>query len=135
MIHEHKHYEKKTTVLYKYELIKDVYTWCSMGKYAFELDYMSLKRDGTLIIHKGYAWDGCSGPVIDTDKNLHGSLIHDALYQAMREGYIPSLYRLNADTLFYLQLRSDGVGRLFANVYYWAVRMFGKKHAAKRQVL
>ena len=38
------------------------------------------------ILQTGYAWDGASGPVIDTDGNLRGSLEHDATYQLLRLG-------------------------------------------------
>jgi hypothetical protein len=35
---------------------------------------------------KGYAWNGPSGPTLDTRNFMRGSLVHDALYQLMREG-------------------------------------------------
>ncbi|HUS89668.1 MAG TPA: hypothetical protein VMW91_10000, partial [Desulfosporosinus sp.] len=39
-----------------------------------------------IVIHKGYAWDGPSGPTFDTPNFMLGSLVHDVFYQAMREG-------------------------------------------------
>ena len=48
--------------------------------------YIDLTAEGTLTIKKGYAWDGPSGPTVDTRNFMRGSLVHDALYQLMREG-------------------------------------------------
>ena len=38
-----------------------------------------------MIVEKDYAWDGPSGPTIDTSNSMRASLVHDVLYQAMRE--------------------------------------------------
>ena len=46
--------------------------------------FIVLTMDGLLTINKGYAWDGPSGPTIDTKSFMRGSLVHDALYQLMR---------------------------------------------------
>lgn len=40
-------------------------------------------KGDTLIIHKGYAWDGCTG-VPSYDWNLEASLVHDAMYQVKK---------------------------------------------------
>ncbi len=47
-------------------------------------EYISLDQMGHLVLQKGYAWDGPSGPTIDTGDFMRGSLVHDALYQLMR---------------------------------------------------
>ena len=46
--------------------------------------FINLDTDGALVIKGGYAWDGPSGPTIDTKNFMRGSLVHDALYQIMR---------------------------------------------------
>ena len=46
-----------------------------------DMEYLGLTTDGTLTVKKGYAWDGPSGPTIDTLNFMRGSLVHDALYQ------------------------------------------------------
>lgn len=43
-----------------------------------------------LRIKAGYAWDGPSGPMLDTPTAMTGSIIHDALYQLIREGHLPN---------------------------------------------
>ena len=55
----------------------------------FEHPYASSK-DSILEIKKGYAWDGASGPIINTQDTLVASLVHDVLYQAMRLNLIKS---------------------------------------------
>lgn len=44
-----------------------------------------LHPNGHLWISRSYAWDGPSGPTIDTKTFMRGSLVHDALYQLLRE--------------------------------------------------
>jgi len=44
-----------------------------------------LLPSGGLTIEKGYAWDGPSGPTINTPSVMRGSLVHDCLYQLLRE--------------------------------------------------
>lgn len=46
--------------------------------------FISVKQSGLLIINKGYAWDGPSGPTYDDELFIKASLAHDALYQLMR---------------------------------------------------
>ncbi|EPS7957029.1 hypothetical protein [Vibrio parahaemolyticus] len=60
----------------------------------FESPYLSLSEQGLLTIKKGYSWDGVSGPATDTRRNLIlASLVHDELYQLMREESPPQSNR------------------------------------------
>lgn len=71
-------------------------------------DYCSFLTDGSLIIYAGYEWDGPSGPAIDTNNFMDGSLVHDLLYQLMREGYLKRWpYRLLADNEMFRQCSKD----------------------------
>lgn len=38
-----------------------------------------------LELASGYAWDGSTGPALDTVNFMRGSLVHDALYQVIAE--------------------------------------------------
>ncbi len=90
-------------------------------------DFIDLKEDGELRVKNSYAWDGPSGPVIDTKENLRASLVHDALYQLMRLEELNSrTYRKTADKIFRNICKKDGVSSISANVYYKALRRFGK---------
>ena len=42
-----------------------------------EDDFFTLQEDGTLIVNKGFAWDGASGPTFDSRSSMRPSLVHD----------------------------------------------------------
>ena len=93
-------------------------------------DYLYLQQlDATLDINKGYAWDGPRGPTIDTKTNMRASLVHDALYQLMREGLLPQHYRKAADKELYRIMIEDGACKWRAWYYYMGVRWRGAKYA------
>ena len=94
----------------------------------FEHQYASLK-DGILSVKRGYAWDGASGPIINTQDTLVASLVHDVLYQAMRLNLIKSNSENKkiADKIFFEILKMHGVNAIRRKVWYLAVRLFGKK--------
>ena len=100
----------------------------------FEHPYASSK-DGILSVKKGYAWDGASGPIINTRDTLVASLVHDVLYQAMRLNLIKSSKenRKIADKNFFEILKMHGVNSIRRKVWYFAVRLFGKKSTIKIQ--
>ena len=82
-----------------------------------------------IFIEEGYAWDGASGPTFDTCGSFHAALVHDALYQCMRLGYVKRDWhsRKAADKLFLRMLKRGGMGPLRRQIWYRAVRLFGKK--------
>ena len=82
--------------------------------------------DGYLFMEVGYAWDGPSGPTIDTPSFMRGSLVHDALYQLMREGCIDRKHRKYADELLRKICLEDGMNKFRAWYVYRAVRIFGR---------
>lgn len=59
-----------------------------MLPYPIKTKYLELNTIGLLTIHEGYAWNGASGPTIDTPDTIRGSLYHDALCQLKALGYI-----------------------------------------------
>jgi len=93
--------------------------------------YISLKADGALVISKGYAWDGPSGPTFDTPSFMRGSLIHDAFYQLMREGHLNVSYKQIADEILRDVCIEDGMSKIRAWWVYQAVSLFGKNGATK----
>lgn len=93
------------------------------GRPPIVTDYISI-INGSLSIRKGYAWDGPSGPTIDTKDFMRGALIHDALYQLLREGMLPAEDRKVADIVLKRTCIEDGMFFVRANVVYLAVRAF-----------
>ncbi len=89
------------------------------------LRFLSITKDGKLTITKGYSWDGPSGPAIDTKNFMQGSLIHDALYQLIREGKLGRNLRKRSDEILREICIADGMCRLRAWWVYLSVRVFG----------
>lgn len=93
-----------------------------------ETDYLWYDGTYTLIVKKGYAWDGPSGPTWDTPSFMRGSAGHDGLYQFMRLGYLDkNTYRLLADRFFYETIRQDGMNWCLATLAYYMVRWFARR--------
>jgi len=90
-------------------------------------EFIILTMQGILRIKKGYAWDGASGPTIDTSNTMRGSLIHDALYQLMRQKLLQKYWRASADVELYKWILKDGMSKIRA--YWWHRGV--KKCAAK----
>ncbi|MBL8995693.1 MAG: DUF1353 domain-containing protein [Gemmatimonadales bacterium] len=111
---------------YKYQL-KRAYTLAIPIRppQGIVTEYVSLDERGQLSLKAGYAWDGPSGPTIDTRDFMRGSLVHDALYQLMRERHLDrATYRAPADELLRDHCREDGMSRVRAWWVYQAVRRF-----------
>ena len=111
---------------YKYQL-KATYTAAIDIRPAVPIDteYIKLDGGGSLTLAEGYAWDGPSGPTIDTLTFMRGSLIHDALYQLMREGHLDhNAYREAADRTLQKICIEDGMWSLRAWWVYHGVRLF-----------
>ena len=116
----------KYTSGYKYQLLED-YTILLPNKFigrGFDVKFMKLAA-GILTIRAGYAWDGASGPTIDTKTSMRGALVHDALYQAMREDLIPRSMKVFCDQLMHDLMVEDGMMALRAWLWLRAVKKFG----------
>lgn len=113
---------------YKYQLMED---------YTIQIDikpiksirrklakFLSLSPHGVLSIREFYAWDGPSGPTIDTRDFMRGSLVHDALYQLMREGVLDyRVHRKRADEILKEICLEDGMPSFWAQCVYQAVHI------------
>jgi hypothetical protein len=94
-------------------------------------EYIDLNADGQLVIKKGYAWDGPSGPSFDTKNFMRGSLIHDALYQLMRQEHISKdQWRDKADRELQRFCREDGMTKIRAWWVYKALSRWGDPAAS-----
>lgn len=115
---------------YKYTLMEDFVA--NIPIYGFDIsipNYVYLYTDGTLLIRKKYKWDGCSGPTVDDNTNMVAGLVHDALYQLIREGEMDASYRKIADELLRDICIKNGMCKLRAWIWYFAVRAFAGSSA------
>lgn len=118
---------------YKYQLTKDysIATGIIPPK-PINTAHIRLYKSGLLTLKEGYAWDGPSGPTFDTKNFMRGSLVHDALYQLMRDGCIGPENLEPADRLLQSICIEDGMSPLRAWWVYQAVRRHGANHLAPR---
>jgi hypothetical protein len=115
---------------YKYLLQDSCRVQLQFGpEWLLVTDYLAFEPEGILTIAKGYAWDGPSGPAVDTPSFMRASLVHDALYQLIRDGQLGMSYRDEADRALYDLCIEDGMFRPRAWLAHQAVRMFGKPAA------
>ena len=113
--------EKDVRITLPFEIWKD-------GTQAFASPHLGL--GGSLfVIKEGYAWDGASGPTVDTETTMYAALVHDALYQLIRLGILPPEARKEVDKLFRRLLKADGMTFFRRGYFYWAVRWFGASSA------
>lgn len=112
---------------YKYQLTESYNIKINILPVAdINTPYIKLTKQGDLTIEKGYAWDGPSGPTIDTKNFMRGSLVHDALYQLMREKHLhKGSCRQPADRLLQQICKEDGMSSLRAWFVYEAVKIAG----------
>jgi hypothetical protein len=116
---------------YKYKLHTDYYSNVGIvGLKKTQCEYLDLS-DGTLIIKKGYTWDGASGAV-DTKNIMTGALIHDALYQLIREGVIGIKDKDKCDKILQTICESEGMSKFRAWLVYKAVKRFGTSATKSR---
>jgi len=89
-------------------------------------DFVWIEPDGFMTIRRGYAWDGASGPAIDTPSFMRGALKHDAGYQLIRLGVLSKdEHRKRIDELLRETVLEDGMLPIRAWWVYHAVRTFG----------
>lgn len=123
------HIKYKRLKIYKYELTCDYLFSINLNR-AITTDYITINNN-VMCIYKGYRWDGPSGPAIDTMTFMRASLIHDALYQLIREGYLGEQNRIFADKLMKTICLEDGMNYFRAWWCYFGVRLRGWRSTIK----
>lgn len=107
---------------YKYQLAEEFVILTPIVGVMFEHEFFKMFDNGILVIRKGYAWDGASGPTIDTASSMTPSLVHDVLCQAMRLKLLS--YEEWQDTVnefFYEMCLDKGMWKWRAKYWWWAV--------------
>ncbi len=120
---------------YKYQLAENYRVLVPIKGHTISQGPIKLTTAGWLTIKKGYAWDGPSGPAIDTKNFMRGSLVHDALYQLIRHRRLDfEEYRDKADRLLQAMCIEDGMSKLRAWWVYRGVRWFGDVAADPKSI-
>ncbi|WP_109833330.1 DUF1353 domain-containing protein [Reichenbachiella versicolor] len=108
---------------YKYQLVEEFVYDTGISGFDIDQPFIKLNNEGVLTVSKNYAWDGASGPTIDTKNSMRASLVHDALYQLMRERLLSQDQVKPADQLFEKMLRNDGMSAIRARIWYLGLRL------------
>jgi len=112
---------------FKYQLARDFFIQLPAElkrEEPVELPFIYLSEDGHLRVKTGYAWDGPSGLTKDTKTFMRPSLVHDVLYQLIRNGYLEHTARATADDLLRQLCLEDGMSKFRAWYVYRAVKRF-----------
>ena len=118
---------------YKYQLSEDYSARIRAPQDDIVTPFVVLAKSGDLTVKKNYAWDGPSGPTVDTRNFMRGALEHDALYQLMRLGLLDAQeWRSFADDRLRDVCIEDGMSRFRAFYVHKAVRWFAASHARPR---
>ena len=125
---ERKAVKYESLAKWKYRLTAPFTLDTQVRGHSCKTEYIQLWDDGRLILAKGYAWDGPSGPTIDTADSMRASAGHDALYQLISLRAIPADLRVVADRDLRRWCIEDGMTPLRAEAWYHAVRAFGGAH-------
>ncbi len=95
---------------YKYQLAEDYAVYIQVFPMLdIYTRFIALTTKGLLTICRDYAWDGASGPTLDTEDTMVPALVHDTLYQLLREGYLSPDYLKDADEQLDRMLRKRGM--------------------------
>lgn len=118
---------------YKYQLVEDfeyvLPIWFPAMNLELNSEFIDIKQN-VLLIKSGYAWDGAS--CIPDIKNKVAALVHDALYQLIRQELLnKEKAKKSADILFMYMCRDEGTPKWISQIYYKSLEKFGDKAATK----
>lgn len=110
-----------------------IYRYGKKPQLTSELKYTW--TDGTdIVVPKGFETDFASIPrilwniIAPLGKHTNASILHDYLYT---EGYKLGIDRKKADKIFFDAMLHSSVAQITANVMWFCVRLFARKHYNK----
>lgn len=111
---------------YKYQLDRRLVVFTNIFGYTAKTEFIELFSNGFMIIEKHYAWDGASGPTIDTLSSMRCSAGHDALFQLCRLGYLPKELQYKFDEYLERVGIEDGMWHVRAHIWEKMLNKFGR---------
>lgn len=120
---------------YKYQLTRTYEVMLPFGpEKDIYTDWIDFGSSGRFVVRTGYAWDGPSGPTIDSKTNMRGSLEHDALFQLMRRGRLPQSFLEKANDRLIRVFDKDGMWKVRQEWYRIGVAIGAGKYATPSQI-
>lgn len=115
---------------YKYQIKEPLKAFIPSLKEYGDIRYgFIILTSGLLELVPGFAWDGASGPTIDTKSSMRAGAVHDALYRLIRQELLPDSAKELADELLHDICVMDGMWRWRAASWYRAVDKFADSAA------
>jgi len=111
---------------YKYQVHDDYRIRTPFKGLSVSTRFYSLSPNGVLTVRAQYAWDGPSGPAVDTRDTMIYSLLHDCLRQMLNEGALPARYCEAVDTYCRVVARRARMWKLRRWYFHVAVRINAK---------
>ena len=120
---------------FKYQLSEDAEFWLDFAPpVTIITPFVEFHSNGMMLLRRGYAYDGPSGPTIDDETNMQGAALHDAGYQLIRMGLLDiNVYRDTFDRAFKRICQIDGMCDFRAYYYFAGVHNFGTRYAAQQE--
>lgn len=110
---------------YKYQLAEDYQVQTDIKQVSrIKTKFIELDETGLLTLRAGYAWDGPSGPAMDTLDAMRGSCGHDGIYQLIRMGLLDLIWRAVGDKMYHKWCLEDGMWKFRAWYHFEAVKKF-----------
>lgn len=125
----------------KYQLLETYTVKTPFKGMAFQRPWSRLDEHGVMTLVSGLAWNGASGPTIDSPPSIFPSAEHDELYGAIETGDLFDGFnfakrqvevfkiRRRIDGYFCRRLIECGMPKWRAHAWLWGVRKFGGSHA------
>lgn len=80
--------------------------------------FFTIGEDGWLRVKAGFAWDGASGPTLDSRSSMRPSLVHDCFCQAAKERKIDyKAFAPQYNALFRRMCVEDGMWPIRADIW------------------
>ena len=107
---------------YKYQLEEPYAVQTPVIGYNIQTRYFTLYPNGYMVVGVGYAWDGASGPTLDSKSSMTPSLVHDVFCQMMRDKLISyDLWQDTINAFFKKQCIDCGMNPLRAAIWHAGV--------------
>lgn len=106
----------------KYALAEYYSVLTPITGYDIEERFFHLHPNGLLELFPGFAWDGASGPTIDSPSSMRASAVHDVFCWLARERKIDyELWHHVYNNFFRTQCLGSGMWHKRADMWHWGV--------------